>query len=198
MVRFYIDRSPDHNVYTLVQLPHGESRETRAREQPGAAVNRTKRLLSAQLGRALADSDLHASLLVVLCSPSGGAGTCPSSTSSRIPAPPSLAAAGSVSALVGPQARGDKHQEVELRNLHLIEPDDGGTEDGYEEDDEGDEGDDASSAAHPPAAGGGNAHEGRARGWGRQLSMRRGLSTSSARSLVSLEELMEQGTIIPS
>jgi len=50
-----------------------------------------------------------------------------------------LAAAGSVSALVGPQARGAKAQEVELQNLHLMEPENGGVDYGYEEDDEGDE-----------------------------------------------------------
>lgn len=119
------------------QLPQGYPREER---QNGAAVNRTKRLLSTQLGHALAVSDLHASLLVVLCSPTGGSGICPSSTSSRIPAPPSLAAAGSVSALVGPQARGGKQHEVELRNLQLMDPEDSSTEAGYEEDDEGDGG----------------------------------------------------------
>jgi hypothetical protein len=68
-----------------------------------------------------------------------GAGDRPSSTSSLVPAPPPLATAGSVSVLVGPQARADKQQEAELRNLHLMEPDDTGTEAGYEEDDEGED-----------------------------------------------------------
>lgn len=191
----------------------------------------------------------------------GGGGICASSTSSCVPAPPSLAATGSVSALVGPQARGGRQHEVELRNLHLMEPEDGGTEAGYEEDDEddgeegegmegdagergraaprtspaeGEEGDgkraswrldwsNRGHAAHlrsprpsgprrrtafvhsPEGGGGGGGHgqeeeERRRPGWARELSLRRGLSTSSMRSvpsLASLEELMGRGSTNP-
>lgn len=194
-------RRIDPQLIVLGSSEMADPRDARAQVPP---TSHTKRLLSAQLGRALAESELHASLLVVLCPPDASPLSCPSSTSSRVPAPPSLAAAGSVSALGAP-ARSAMPQEVELRNLHLVEPEDGGTEDGYEEDDEDDgeegEGKTAMPVSPPPLQGGGGSKDGRRqKSWVRQLSLRRGLSASSvpsASSLVSLEELMERGTIVP-
>lgn len=214
---------------THVQQPQQQRASAGAGGTQGRSrVNTSKRLLSAQLGRALADSQLHASLLVVLCPPAA-LGRSPTSISSRVPpAPPSLAAVGSVSALAGLPKRADKEQEAELTNLHLMEPEDGGTEAGYEEDDEDDGEEERERAARAlptltPQASMDTHDEGGTRRtsfrdstamglrpeeerqprrtvWRRQLSLRRGRSNSSmpsAASALSLDELLECGTIIP-
>lgn len=215
---------------THVQQPQQRA-STGAGTQGRSRVKTSKHLLSAQLGRALADSQLQASLLVVLCPPTA-LGWSPTSISSRVPpAPPSLAAVGSVSALAGLPKCVDKEQEAELTNLHLMEPEDGGTEAGYEEDDEDDGEEERAAAAQtlpaltPQASmveenneeGGGTRRTSfrdsttiglrpeeerpqRRTVWRRQLSLRRGRSTSSmpsAASALSLDELLECGTIVP-